>query len=292
MTLLGCHVSIAGGLFRCFSRAEELGCTAIQIFTKSQRRWDSPLLSDEDAEQYRSARDQSRSIQYVCAHGSYLYNLASPDDGNRARSISGLIDELKRCDILEIPHLVIHPGAHMGSGEVAGVRRIVQSLRRAIDESEKTVLCIETTAGQGTGIGWRFAHIRDIIEGAREKRIAACIDTCHIFAAGYDIRTHAALQATFDEFDRLVGLDRLKVMHLNDSRGVLGSKVDRHEHIGEGNIGLDCFRDCMRDVRFSSIPKIIETPKKKDGQKMDQVNLSRLWRLVVPEEDGESIGEE
>ena len=282
MILLGCHVSIAGGLYRCFSRAEELGCTAVQIFTKSQRRWDWPPLSEEEAAQYRFERGRFPHVRFVCAHGSYLYNLASPDDDNRDRSISGLIDELKRCDILEIPCLVIHPGAHMGSGEVAGVQRIAQSVRRAIDESEKTVVCIETTAGQGTGIGWRFAHIRDIIEGAGGNRIAACIDTCHIFAAGYDIRSPAALKSTVDEFNRLVGLDRLKVLHLNDSKGALGSKVDRHEHIGEGNIGPECFRECMRDERFSGIPKIIETPKKKDGLKMDPVNLSRLRRLAEP----------
>jgi deoxyribonuclease-4 len=280
LLLLGCHVSVAGGLYRCFSRAEELGCTAVQIFTKSQRRWEWPPLTDEAVDQYRSARDRTVVVRFVCAHGSYLYNFASPFRENRERSISGLIDELSRCKLLEIPLLIIHPGAHMGTGEAAGVRHIVRSLKRALQESERTVLCIETTAGQGTGIGWRFSHIRDIIGEVGGNRIAACIDTCHIFAAGYDICSPAAFRATIEQFDRIVGLDRVRVLHLNDSRGGLGSKVDRHDHIGEGNIGLDCFRECMLDERFTGVPKIIETPKKTDGRKMDAVNLSCLRGLA------------
>ncbi len=287
MLLLGCHVSISGGLYRCFSRGEELGCTVVQIFTKSQLRWDSASVTREQAERFASSKAQTKSILLACAHGSYLCNFASPDPKARDRSISCLMDELSRCENLDIPLLIIHPGAHMGAGEILGVRRIVRSLRQALTHNGgRTVLCIETTAGQGTGIGSRFEHLRDILDGVGTERIAVCIDTCHIFAAGYDIGTQKAYRSTMKQFDRIVGLAHVKVMHLNDSKGACGSKTDRHAHIGEGSIGMAAFTQVMRDDRFEDVPKIIETPKKSNGLEMDAVNLTRLRECI---EHGRSV---
>jgi deoxyribonuclease-4 len=192
-----------------------------------------------------------------------------------------MLDELNRCAALGIPLFIMHPGSHGGAGEVVGIERVVSRIEGVLDQySGDTVLLIETTAGQGTGLGYRFEHIRDIIGGVRDRRIGACIDTCHIFSAGYDIRTRGALHRTMHEFDRIVGLQYVKALHLNDSRGALGARIDRHMHIGRGEIGLGAFSMIMRDRTFAFIPKILETPKKLDGRDMDRENLERLQSLT------------
>jgi deoxyribonuclease-4 len=280
--LLGCHVSAAGGLHRVFERGDSLGCTAIQLFTRNQRRWDAPHLAVYEADRFRTASREHPAIRMVLAHGSYLLNLAA-DPREREeisrRSAETLLDELNRCAALGIPYLIVHPGAHGGQGEHRGIENALSRVNEVLHRFEgDTMLLVETTAGQGTGIGYRFEHIRDLIAGA--ERVGACMDTCHIFCAGYDIRTQRQYRRTIREFDRLVGIERLKALHLNDSRDALGSRIDRHAHIGRGEIGIRGFSHFMVDERLASIPKILETPKRMDGRDMDRENLELLRRLA------------
>jgi deoxyribonuclease-4 len=192
-----------------------------------------------------------------------------------------MLDELNRCDALDIPFLIVHPGSHGGAGETAGVGRVISCIEKVLANFKgNTTLLVETTAGQGTGLGYRFEHIRDIVDGVRDRRIGACIDTCHIFAAGYDIRSGGAYRRTMREFDRIVGLAQVKAIHLNDSKGALGTRIDRHTHIGRGRIGLRAFSMIMRDSRFEHIPKILETPKKPEGRDMDSENIELLKSLL------------
>ena len=282
--LLGCHVSASGGLHRAFERGGSLGCTAIQLFTRNQRRWYAPPLVPVEADRFRAASREHPAIRMVLAHGSYLLNLAA-DPREREeisrRSAETLLDELNRCAALEIPYLIVHPGAHGGQGEHRGVENALSRINEVLRRFEgATMLLVETTAGQGTGIGHRFEHIRDIIAGAGAESVGACVDTCHIFSAGYDVRTRRQYRRTIREFDRLVGIDRLKALHLNDSRGALGSRLDRHAHIGRGEIGIRGFSHFMVDERMASIPKILETPKRTDGRDMDRENLELLRRLA------------
>lgn len=277
MTLLGCHVSVSGGYYRAVERGEELGCSAIQIFTRNQLRWSSKRIDEEDIVIYKKFLSESTKIKLVFAHGSYLFNFASPDRKIIKRSTLSILDELERCFLLNLPFLVIHPGHHKGLGEDIGIHKIVASLKTVLNnDTGNTMVCIETTAGQGTGLGYRFEHIRDIIQGIESDRIGACIDTCHIFASGYDIRTFKEYKKTVELFDRVVGLSNLKVIHLNDSKGSLASRIDRHMHIGEGHIGRDAFKYFIQDERFEAIPKVIETPKKLGGREMDSFNLEIL----------------
>ena len=279
--LLGCHVSVAGGYYRAVERGSDIGCTVVQIFTRNQLRWWSKPIDKDQINRFKTAFAENSIIDSVFAHGSYLPNLASPNLDIRKKSVLSLKDELDRCDKLQLPSLVIHPGCHMGIGEKKGIQNIIYSLKEVLEDNESdTLICIETTAGQGTGIGARFEHIRDIIGGVDDKRVGSCIDTCHIFASGYDLRTEKEYHRTIENFHDIVGLERLKVIHLNDSKGVCGSRVDRHMHIGEGNIGVDAFGWILRDKRLHSVPKVIETPKKKDGREMDHVNLQILRELV------------
>jgi len=281
--LLGCHVSVAGGLYRAFERGVAVGCTVIQIFTRNQRQWHIHPLSVEQIYRFRESKKAHTEIRSVLAHGSYLVN---PAAGWESRpdlvklSSETMFDELNRCAELGIPFLIVHPGSHGGAGEGVGVARVVSCIEKVLAQfTGDTVLLIETTAGQGTGIGYRFEHIRDIIGGVRDTRIGACMDTCHIFSAGYDIRTGGSFRRTMYEFERIVGLAHVKALHLNDSKGVLGARIDRHMHIGRGEIGLRAFSMIMRDKRFTHIPKILETPKKLDGQEMDRENLDLLKSL-------------
>ncbi len=281
MTLLGCHVSVAGGYYRAVERGEELGCSAIQIFTRSQLRWDSGQIDERDIVAYKKLLSESTKIKLVFAHGSYLFNFASPDRKIINKSILSILDELERCFLLSLPFLIIHPGHHRGLGEDKGIQKIVASLKTVLtNDKGNTMICIETTAGQGTGLGYRFEHIRDIIQGTESDRIGACIDTCHIFASGYDIRTLKEYKKTVDLFDRVVGLSNLKAIHLNDSKGSLASRIDRHMHIGEGHIGRDAFEYFIQDERFEAIPKVIETPKKSGDREMDSVNLEILRKFT------------
>lgn len=277
MLLLGAHTSIAGGYHKAVVRGGKLGLSTMQIFTKSQLKWSSKPITKQDIDLYKKALSEYRGINPVFAHGSYLYNFASPEHQLVEQSIHFIQDELDRCTGLNLPFLIIHPGSHMGSGEDEGIKRVISSLKTVLaGDTGSTVICIETTAGQGTGLGFRFEHLKDIISGVGAERIGACLDTCHIFAAGYDIRTYSSYQSTVELFDKIVGLSRLKVIHLNDSKEGPGSRVDRHAHLGTGMIGIKCFQYIMRDERFAAIPKVIETPKRSGGKEMDGVNLDIL----------------
>jgi deoxyribonuclease-4 len=253
----------------------------MQIFTKNQRRWVSRPITANDIDLFSSARTADPSVKRVVAHGSYLTNFASGEGDITQRSLESLLDELNRCAKLHIPCLIIHPGAHKGVGETRGVDNVIGCLTKVLKQYYgNTTLCIETTAGQGTGIGYCFEHVRDIIGGIEEFQMGVCIDTCHIYSAGYDIRTRKAYEETMEQFERIVGLDRLMVLHLNDSKGYIGSRVDRHTHIGRGEIGNSPFNFIMQDERFEKLPKIIETPKILGGQDMDGRNLEILRKMV------------
>ena len=257
--LIGAHMSIAGGIYKAPARGKEVGCATIQIFTKNASQWKAKALEKEDIARVREALDES-GIDPVVAHDSYLVNLASPDDGLYGKSIDALQIEMERAEALGLPCLIIHPGAHVGSGEEAGLARIAAALDELHNRTRGFGLQIllETTAGQGTNLGYRFEHLAGIMENvSAAERLGVCFDTCHTFAAGYDIRDEKSCRKVFDEFDRVIGLDQLKAMHLNDSKGELGGRLDRHEHIGKGRIGLDGFRFIMNDERFAPVPKIL-----------------------------------
>ncbi len=280
---LGAHESIAGGLHKAFDRAASVGCDALQIFVKPNRSWAVPPLSEEDVKLFR-AKAEATAIRPVVAHTSYLLNLASPKDDLWRKSIDTLVIELERCDRLGIPWLVLHPGAHVGQGEEAGLARMARALgevHRATQTLQTQVL-LETTAGQGTKLGYRFEHLAWLLDQTPEgERLGICLDTCHVFAAGYELRTPQGYATTMEAFDERVGLDRLKTLHLNDSKGELGSRKDRHEHIGEGHIGLAGFRHLLNDPRLADLPGLLETPKSDDLHE-DEENLAVLRRLLAP----------
>ncbi len=264
--LLGSHMSIAGGVHTAIERAVRIGCPTLQMFVKNNNQWKGKELTDEDVATYKEARSKAR-IGPVVVHDTYLINLCAVDPSILVRSRDALQDELVRCERLGVEYLNFHPGSHMGAGDEEGIKRIAESINivheRTKGFSVRSV--IETTAGQGTAIGHRFEQIREIIDRVEEKaRMAVCVDTCHIFAAGYDISTEEGYEQTFRDFDDIIGLDQLVAFHVNDSKKPLGSRVDRHDHIGEGLIGLDGFSFLMNDRRFRDIPKILETPKSED----------------------------
>ncbi|WP_285906115.1 deoxyribonuclease IV [Pseudodesulfovibrio pelocollis] len=263
---LGAHMSIAGGLHMAFAHIAAVGGTALQLFTRNQRQWRIPELSALDAALFAEAWAQWGDHP-VAAHDSYLINLASPDPDLHERSLAAFAEELRRVETLKIPYLVTHPGSHLGQGVEAGTSRYAEALDRAIERSgtSRAMVLLETTAGQGTNLGARFEELARIMELSRHPdRLGVCYDTCHTFAAGYDIRTPEAYAETFEDFDRVIGLDRLRFFHLNDTLTGLGARKDRHEHIGQGAIGLEGFRLLMRDARFAAVPKVLETPKDTD----------------------------
>ena len=278
--LLGAHVSIAGGIYKAPARGKKATCKVVQIFTSSRNQWHAKALTDEDVEKFFKAQ-QETGVKVVCAHDNYLINLASPDQVLFEKSKKAFLEEMNRCNRLEIPFLVMHPGAHVGSGEGPGIRRLASALNRLIesDPDGRVTICVETMAGQGTSLGNRFEQLAEIIEGIENRqRVAVCLDTCHIFTAGYPVQTRKDYNATLKAFDTTIGLDRLAVIHMNDSKKDFGSKVDRHEHIGQGLIGLEPFRFFMNDRRLAGIPKILETPK--ESFEEDIANLMVLRSLV------------
>jgi deoxyribonuclease-4 len=279
--LLGAHMSIGGGVHMAIERGCSINCTAIQMFVKNNMQWFARPLTRDEIRAFCNhvQRGQLRSI---FAHANYLINLATTNPQFHANSIRALAEELTRANQLELPFLVLHPGAHLGAGEEAGLEKIVSSINSVFQKipKVKTRIALETTAGQGSCLGYRFEQIAYIIDNVREpERLCVCLDTAHVFAAGYDIGSAAAVKKTFRELDRVIGLDRLSAIHLNDSKTGRGSRVDRHEHIGKGEIGLDAFRFIMRDRRFRKIPKVLETPKGKELRE-DVVNLKRLRALT------------
>jgi len=279
--LLGAHMSIGGGIHRAIERSRSIDCTAMQIFVKNNMQWFArPLLKEEIKAFLDHA--QRKELHAAFAHANYLINLAATNPQFHANSLRALSEELIRADQLELPFLVMHPGAHLGAGEEAGLEKIVASLDAiwAVIPKVKTKIALETTAGQGSCLGNKFEHLAAIIENVRElERLCVCLDTAHVFEAGYDIGSEAGVKKMFREFDRVIGLDRLAALHLNDSKTALGSRVDRHEHIGKGQIGLDAFRVIMRDRRLRKIPKVLETPKGKDLAE-DVANLKTLRGLL------------
>jgi deoxyribonuclease-4 len=279
--LLGAHESIAGGIHRAVERAESIGATALQVFTKNSNRWEAPPLTREDAENYKTALSKS-NIRSVISHDSYLINLCAADPSILEKSRRAMVDEILRCETLGIGLLNFHPGAHMGAGEEAGIRLIAESLDVVHGQTRGcgVLSVVETTAGQGSALGRSFGEIAAIIAAVKDPgRMAVCIDTCHIFAAGYDIRDEESYGKVMEEFGEIVGFDRLKAVHVNDSKTPLGSRVDRHAHIGEGHIGLEGFRHLMNDPRLRDVPKILETPKGDDLAE-DRVNMAALKKLI------------
>jgi deoxyribonuclease-4 len=253
----------------------------VQVFVKSNRSWAVKPLTEDEIARFK-ARATESGIQPVVAHTSYLLNLGSPDELLWEKSRNMLITELERCEALDIPWLVLHPGAHVGSGEEAGITRVAEGLSEvhAATPGFRTQILLETTAGQGSSLGHTFEQLARIIEQTKQgERLGVCLDTCHVFAAGYELRTAEGYAATMEAFERAIGLERLKALHLNDSKGELGNHKDRHEHIGQGHIGLDGFRNVVNDPRLAGLPGLLETPKGEDLEE-DRENLKVLRELV------------
>jgi deoxyribonuclease-4 len=283
MTLaFGSHLSTSGGVDKALARGEELNLESLQLFSKNERQWNARLLDPEVVQRFHDEVART-GITKLVVHDSYLINLASPKPDILEKSIPAFADELNRCDVLGIPHLVTHPGAHTGSGVDAGIARFARSLNEIFGSmpESKTITLLETTAGQGTSLGRSFEEIAAIIDQVEDKpRVGVCLDTCHIFAAGYDYRTPELYAETMAQFDSVIGLDRLKVIHLNDSKQPFGSNKDRHNHIGDGEIGLEGFRQFVNDSRLDGIPGILETEKDDAGDN-DRRNIATLKGLVA-----------
>ncbi|HEX8202536.1 MAG TPA: deoxyribonuclease IV [Isosphaeraceae bacterium] len=280
----GAHMSIAGGHDRAVRAAHRLGFDAVQLFTKSNNQWRARPLLGTQVEAFRAARDET-GVTVAVAHDSYLINLASPDDALWTRSIDALADELGRAAALGLLGLVCHPGAHVGAGEEAGLERVARGLDEVHRRTRATAppILLETTAGQGTGLGHRFEHLGHILRSVAEpERLGVCVDTCHIFAAGYSLADRDQYNATIAALDQAVGIGRVRLWHLNDSRREGGSRVDRHAGIGRGRMGLEPFRLLVNDPRFAAVPMILETPKgTEDGEDLDAINLRVLRQLLV-----------
>ncbi len=279
--LLGAHMSSAGGVHKAVERAVSIGCTALQLFTKNNNQWFAKKLEDEVIKNYKKNIGDA-DLSGVVSHDSYLINLCAANPDILKKSRASFQDELERCELLGIPYLNFHPGAHVGAGEEEGLKKIIESLDIIHDKTKnfKVLSVVEVTAGQGTTLGYKFEQINKIITGVQQKnRMAVCIDTCHIFAAGYDISTEKGYEKTFKEFEEIVGLEKLVAFHVNDSKKGLASKVDRHEHIGKGEIGLLGFKLLMNDERFDHIPKILETPKEEDM--LDDVENMKILKKLI-----------
>ncbi len=281
MVAFGSHMSISGGCDLALTRAAEIGMESCQIFTKNERQWVAKPLDPDVVERFHANRAET-GIDKLVAHDSYLINLASPDDALWEKSQVAFLDELSRCDQLGVPVLVTHPGSHVGSGVDAGVRRVAEAINRihGLRPDGPAMTLLETTAGQGNSLGRTFDEIRAIIDLVEDDaRVGVCLDTCHIFAAGYDLRDAATYEATMTAFGEIIGFERLKALHLNDSKFGLGERKDRHAHIGEGELGLEAFRLVVNDSRLDGIPGILETEKGNDGDD-DRRNLATLRGLV------------
>ncbi|MEO8398704.1 MAG: deoxyribonuclease IV [Ignavibacteriaceae bacterium] len=279
--LLGAHTSTQGGVSKAVELADKLNFNAMQIFSKNNNRWYAKPLDEEEIKNFKLKLASSK-IKFVVVHDSYLINLCSQNEELLQKSREGFLDELVRCQQLGIPYLNFHPGAHGGAGEDEGIKLIAESLNVIHDKTKdfNVSSMLEVTAGQGTAIGYKFEHIRKIIDLVEDKkRMSVCIDTAHIFAAGYDIRNPESYNKVMKDFDEIVGLNLLKCFHMNDSKKPLGSRVDRHDHVWKGLIGLEGFRNIMNDKRLEKIPKILETPKTK-GQLEDLENIKVLKSLI------------
>jgi deoxyribonuclease-4 len=283
MPLFGAHMSVAGGLHNALLIAQRYGCRSVQLFSKNANQWNAAPLEYEQISLFRRTVRQTGLRQSI-VHDSYLINLASPVEELRRRSIEAFVVEMERAEAIGARYLVTHPGAHLGSGEDEGLQRVAAALDEAHRRCEgyRLKVLLETTAGQGTTLGHRFEHLARIFDLVEQpRRLGVCLDTCHVFAAGYGLAPEPEYQATFRAFDRLIGLSRLKVFHVNDSLKPHGSRVDRHAHIGRGHLGLEPFRLLVNDPRFHNRPMVLETPKiEGDNEEMDAVNLQTLLGLI------------
>jgi deoxyribonuclease IV len=283
MPLFGAHMSVAGGLHHAVDAAVQHGCGTLQIFSKNANQWIGKPLQADDIAVFRKAVTKAK-LKFVTAHDSYLINLAAPDDVLYEKSIAAFMDEVQRAEALGLSYLVTHPGAHTGSGVEAGIDRVVAALDEVHQRCPgfRVKVLLEITAGQGSCLGAKFEEIAAMLDRVKDrKRLGICLDTCHAFAAGYEIHTQPGYIAMFEEFDDRIGLGMLKLFHVNDSAKPLGSRVDRHAGLGLGYIGLNAFKRLVNDPRFAKLPMILETPKEgDDGQPMDPVNLGILRRLL------------
>ncbi|OGB87944.1 deoxyribonuclease IV [candidate division WOR-1 bacterium RIFCSPLOWO2_02_FULL_46_20] len=280
MRLLGAHMSIAGGVDKAIERGQSIGCTAIQIFVKNNNQWFSQPLPKEEISRFIKLQKQTGI--FVFAHAGYLVNLASTDPKNHANSMKSMLDELERCETLRLPFIVLHPGSHLGQGEYVGIKNVVKNISGLFKSTRgyKVKILLETTAGQGTNLGRNFEELAGIIDGIKEpQRLGICFDTCHAYAAGYDIKSAAGFKQCWDEFDKIIGLEKLLAFHLNDSKTVGDSRKDRHEHIGQGTIGQGAFRLLLNDKRFENIAMVLETPKDPEMRE-DLMNLKLLRSLI------------
>ncbi len=274
--LLGVHCSVAGGLENAFAQAAELNINTFQIFTRNQRQWKAKPITADEQKKFKAALRAS-NVKTAFSHCSYLINLAAGDNDMLIKSITALIEEVERCTALGLSYCVLHPGAAGGQTMEDAIFKIAEALKIVLlkTPSSKVMILLEITAGQGSSVGGKFENLKEIYNHVKSKRIGYCFDTCHAFASGYDIRTEKGMAVTMKEFDDILGIKNLKVFHLNDSKGDLGSHLDRHENIGKGKLGLAPFRYIMQN--FPDIPKVLETPKEDDG---DKINLSVLRRLI------------
>ena len=283
MPILGAHMSVAGGYYKAVEAAAKIGCDCLQIFTKNNSRWAAKPLTDDDANRFQSAL-MDHEISHPLSHASYLINLASPKEELRQKSIAAMIVELERANQLGIPFVVFHPGSYTTSSEQEGLDAIVDSLNRIHREtvSLTTIPLLENTAGQGSNLGFEFGQLAYLIDHVDvSERVGICIDTCHTFAAGYPLGTRREFDGTLDEMESSFGLDKIKAIHLNDSKKPFGSRRDRHEHIGEGEMGLEPFRLLLNEPRLAHIPMYLETEKgERNGVDLDLMNLEVLRSLV------------
>ena len=283
MPLLGGHMSIAGGYHKAVAAAADLKMNVVQIFTKNNNQWRAKPITDDDVERFSEALSKYE-ISHPLSHASYLINLASPDVTLRKKSIDAFVIELQRADMLVIPFVVLHPGSFTTSNEEIGLKTIIQSLDEVHRQTPdvQTQCLLENTAGQGSNLGWHFEQLATILEGVQHpERLGVCFDTCHAFAAGYPLTDQKDYKATMKQLDSLVGIGRVRAIHLNDSKREFGSRVDRHEHIGKGEIGIEGFRNLLNDRRFCKTPMYLETPKGEDGGRpWDAINLATLRGLI------------
>jgi deoxyribonuclease IV len=285
MPILGAHMSIAGGYYKAVEAGKLCGCDCVQLFTKNNNQWRAKPISDEEAARFKASLAEL-GLCHPISHDSYLINLAAPDEALWRRSVEAFVVELQRAEQLGIAYVVTHPGAYTTSSEEAGLARVIEALDEVHGQTRGlSVRCLlETTAGQGSTLGWRFEHLATILDGVRDpERLGVCVDTCHVFAAGYPLATAAEYRRTMKSLAATVGIERVRAFHLNDSKRELGSRVDRHAHIGEGHLGLEPFRHLLNDPRFADRPMYLETPKEKvDGVERDVINLTTLRGLVEP----------
>jgi deoxyribonuclease-4 len=283
MPLLGAHMSIAGGYYKAVEAAAKFKMDVVQLFTKNNNQWKAKPIAQSEIDEFRAAV-KTTGVRLPVAHDSYLINLASPDKALWQKSLDAFTIELERAEALGLMGVVMHPGSHLDSTPEEGLARVVKALDEAHRQTRgfQTLTLLETTAGQGSNLGYRFEHLASIANDvAASERIGVCVDTCHIFAAGYPIATKAEYKATMKEFDRVVGIERIRAFHLNDSVREFGSRVDRHAKIGAGKLGLEPFRHLLNDRRFASTPMYLETPKGvEDGEELDTVNLRTLRSLL------------